>query len=221
MKKTLLLLTLSSGMLTLQQGLAQQMKDYVVTMKGDTIYGEMGSVKNKKVYMLVNGEKKTYYPPQIYRIYNHNTDKHYATSFIELGMEKIKDSDPKMYVIKEKVRLKNKPLFTEILHDGDIIVYNFKRQGNRGSFSTPTNFYYALKRSTGEIAELKMSGFFLLGRMSKKNRNLNLTKMMEDEPELIERLENEEKVDYDVFSNYIKEYNVLKKAQNVNPLEIF
>ncbi|AIM37074.1 hypothetical protein KO02_10490 [Sphingobacterium sp. ML3W] len=60
MKKTLLLLTLSSGLLTLQQGLAQQMKDYVVTMKGDTIYGEMGSVKNKKVYMLVNGEKKTY-----------------------------------------------------------------------------------------------------------------------------------------------------------------
>ncbi|MEN5057535.1 hypothetical protein [Sphingobacterium kitahiroshimense] len=226
MKKTMLFLSFFVGMFTTRQGVAQELKDYVITMKGDTIYGELGSVKSKKVYMLVNGERKTYYPPQLYRIYNHNTGKHYATSFIQMGMQKIKDSDPKMFIIKEKVKLKNKPLFTEILHDGDIIVYNFKDYNSGGGgmmpvFSSSNDCYYALKRSTGEIAELKISGLFILGRMSKKNRNANLVKMIADEPELVAKLENEEKLNYDVFSNYIKEYNAIKKTKDVYPIAIF
>ncbi|WP_400263214.1 hypothetical protein ACFX5U_09175 [Sphingobacterium sp. SG20118] len=62
MKKMILLLTLFCGMLSAHNVLAQELKDYVITMKGDTIYGEMGSVKSKKVYMLVKGERKVYFP---------------------------------------------------------------------------------------------------------------------------------------------------------------
>lgn len=231
MKKIMFFLSLFAGMITTHQVRAQELKDYVITMKGDTIYGEIGSVKSNKVKMLVDSEKKTYYPPQLYRIYNHKKEKHYATSFIEVGIEKIRDSDPKMYVIKEKVKLKKKPLFTEILHDGDIIVYNFRKQSGGGmimgangkmmnGFSTSSNYYYALKRSTGEIAELKISGL-LIGKMSKKNRYLNLAKMIADEPELAAKLENEEKLHYDLFSNYIREYNAIKKANDVYPIMIF
>jgi hypothetical protein len=231
MKRIISFLSFFAGMIMTYQGTAQELKDYVITMKGDTIYGKIGSVKSNKVKIFVDTEKKIYYPPQLYRIYNHKKEKHYATSFIELGIEKIRDSDPKMYVIKEKVKLKKKPLFTEILHDGEIIVYNFRKQSGGGmimgangtmmnGFSSSSNCYYALKRSTGEIAELKISGL-LIGKMSKKNRYLNLAKMIADEPELVAKLENEEKLNYDVFSNYIKEYNAIKKTKDVYPIAIF
>lgn len=232
MKKMMLLLTLLVSMLTVQHAVAQELKDYVITMEGDTIYGEMGSVKSKKVYMLVKGEKKVYFPPQLYRIYNHNTGKHYAASFIELGMKKVKGSKPQKFIIKEKVKLKNKPIFTEILQDGEIIVYNFTKttggaatMGPGGAmipgFASSSKYHYALKRSTGEIIELKVSGLFVFGGMSKKKRNLNIMEILEDEPELVERLQQEKKLNYDIFFNYIKEYNTIKQDKNKYPLEIF
>jgi hypothetical protein len=41
-------LSLFAGMITTHQVRAQELKDYVITMKGDTIYGEISSVKSIK-----------------------------------------------------------------------------------------------------------------------------------------------------------------------------
>lgn len=227
----ILLLTLFCGMLSAHNVLAQELKDYVITMKGDTIYGEMGSVKSKKVYMLVKGERKVYFPPQIYRIYNHNTGKHYATSFLGSGMEKIKKSNPEMFIISEKTKLKNKPLFKELLIDGEIMVINiytshdvasnFIHETEKASFWNDSEDFYAQKRLTGEITELKTRPSLEFEGMSKKKRRLNLVKMMEDEPELVDRFVNEEKLNFDLFCRYIKEYNAIKQDKNAYVLEIF
>ncbi|MGA6117063.1 hypothetical protein [Sphingobacterium anhuiense] len=198
---------------------AQDNKDQIILMNGDSFYTNVISV-NDKIAVIADGKDKSeIYPDQVYRIYKAKKNKTYAPSFIEKNLELVKGSKPEIYKIK--IKDNSAPTFAELEADGDIMVYfvkdsNFALGGGIGTGSkmgligfTTVKSWFALKKSTGEIILLRQSDDNALFPGNKK-RAENLKRFFTGAPEVIASFENEKTFNYPIFLSYIKKYNALQ-----------
>lgn len=208
---------------------AQENRDYVVTMERDTVFGEITSVKDGKLKMKMVDGKRTFRPGEVYRaFYGEET---YAPSYIENGLERVPGVKPNLYRISTR-KTKRPPTFAEVIADGEIVLYYFKKTRSGPimavpyagavptagmSFPSSQKNYFALKKSTGEAIEIRKSGFYILGNMSKKKIAINLAKLIEDEPEWMKKFEEEDKLDLARFIEYIEGYNKLRQEKGNDP----
>ncbi|WP_164112202.1 MULTISPECIES: hypothetical protein [Sphingobacterium] len=199
-----------------------QSADYYINMNMDTVYGEFRSISNGKIKFKVNDKKTTLDPKQVYRVYDADKSDLYGPSYIQNCIVRIEDSKPKMYKISERLRETEKPLFAQIHEDGEIIVYSFSLHRNSGpSFgsngmmtpgaSSRSDRYYALKKSTNEILELRKTGTVVFFQVSGTKINRNLSDYLDNSPELIAEIENEPKLKYEFILERIKRYNAKKE----------
>lgn len=199
-----------------------QSVDYYVNMNLDTVYGEFRSISNGKIKFKVNNKNTKLDPKQVYRVYDANRGYIYGPSYIQNCIVRIEDSQPKMYKISERLRKIKKPLFVQIHVDGEIIVYSFSLIRNSGpsigagGMMTPglpnrSDRYYALKKSTNEILELRKTGTVILFQVSLTKINRNLSDYFDNSPELIAEIENEPKLKYEFILERIKRYNTKKE----------
>ncbi|SUJ30545.1 Uncharacterised protein [Sphingobacterium spiritivorum] len=188
--------------------------DYIITMKGDTLYGKIRSLKDNKLKFESENGNKVYKPAEVFRAYNASVNKIYTPSSVQSTMEKTA-------VVK--------PVFAELVQEGEIAIYAFEKMyngsprhrnygiGNRETVMGPTASmsvkYYAAKKSTGEIVEIANSAMDLFGKQTKK-RAENLLKLIEDESVLSQILAREKSYNQDVFIRYIADYNKLKISQS-------
>lgn len=198
-------------------------KDYYVNLKNDTIYGEFASLANGRIKFKVDGKKLTLDPKETYRVYNSEKSKLYAATYIQKCLVKIEGSDPKMYKISERLRKIEKPLFAEVVTDGEIVVYNFDVKqfvgsggmvgmgvGGFNSMHTSDQFY-ALKKSSNEILELRKTGPILYFNVSVSKISKNLDAFFDGNSEILDAIEKEPKIKYEFLLEQIKKYNAWKE----------
>ncbi len=199
-----------------------QSTDYYINIDMDTIYGEFSSISNGKIKFKINGKKTKLDPKQVYRLYDIDKGNVYGPSYIQNCTVRIEDSNPKMYKISERLRQTEKPLFVQIHEDGEIIVYSFLLERNSGfsvgpngmmnsGVSSRSDRYYALKKSTNEILELRKTGTVVFFQVSGTKINRNLSNYLDDSPELIAEIEKEPKLKYEFILEQIKKYNARKE----------
>ncbi|MBD1432340.1 hypothetical protein H8B06_05850 [Sphingobacterium sp. DN00404] len=207
---------------------AQENEDYVVTMERDTIFGKITSVTDKKLKIKTATTKRTFRPNEVFRAMDNK--KVYAPSRVEYGLERVPGIEPKLYHFSERKATKP-PTFAEVITDGEIVLYYFIKTstamapaGFAGGQHMPGMFftsnqknYFAIKKSTGDAIEIKKSGFYLFGNMSKKKIAINLAKLIEDEAEWMKKFEEEDSLNLDRFIEYIEGYNKLRKAKGHDP----
>lgn len=210
---------------------AQRKQDYVITMKGDTIVGKITSVKPKKLAIKTATSKMSFKVEEIYIASDNRKQKQYAPSRLGAAhaLERIPDIEPEVYRISAKTKTK-RPLFAEVIIDGEIAIYSFERSyGYAGNFgaggvggvgfsAAPAGgfthtFYFAIKKSTGEIIKIKKSGIVIDTGKLKKKTVRDMAKLLEDEPEWLQRFEKEEKLSFDRLVDYIIGYNELRAAR--------
>ena len=195
--------------------------DSIIMMDGSNLYGKVSSVTDDKLTLDDGNAKMDFYPSQVYRVYQNSKGKIFAPSYIERGLEKVKNSKPQMFRInKEK---SGEIRFAELVQDGEIMVYYFKSSalavggGTSGALFgfTTTKYWCALKRSSGQIIELNDVVKDILGH-DVKERAKNLSVLIKDEPKLLEQFLLERKYSYKLFLDYIKRYNEIVCANNLN-----
>ena len=201
--------------------------DYLILMNADTLYGKISSVKDRKLkFENQQKEKLTFTPDQVYRAYWQTKKKVYAPSYVEKGLEVVPGTSPKMYRIQKGTD--QDPTFAEVLSDGEIMAYyvsELKFSGGAavnvsggGAGMMPTimvnknKYAYALKKGTGEVAEINSNNNGLFSN-AKKKRQITFTQLINDEPALLAEFEKEQKYNYDVFIKYIMRYNELQQAK--------
>jgi hypothetical protein len=197
---------------------AQASNDFYIDINHDTIYGDFGHNNNGKITFKASGKKIKLDPARVYRVYDARDDRWYAPSYIQNCIVRIKNSEPKMYMISEQRRQTAKPLFAEVVTDGAIVVYAFVKNstmsGGPNGFPTTNSSLrvYALKRATNEIVELKKTGpvlFFTVNGTKIKNDQSNF---FSDVPGLAEEIAKQPVVKYDYMIECIKRYNEQKKV---------
>src|SRR5690606_30839367 len=67
--------------------------------------------------------------------------------------------------------------------------------------------YFVIKKSTGEVVEIKKSGFIIETNKLKKKSVRAIAQLIGDESEWLQRFEKEEKLNFDRFVDYIIGYN--------------
>ncbi|MEJ5054484.1 hypothetical protein [Sphingobacterium sp. MYb382] len=210
---------------------------YIVFMQGDTLRGKILSVKKNQVAIDDGKQVQEFLSDQVYRVNNLKKGKMYAPTFLAKSSEPTGGARPGFYRVKtEKLKA---PTFAELVVDGEIAVYyfantNFSLGGGAsiygGSFGggiipslaigvAKSKFWLAIKKSTDEIIVLKSSNDGLF--FSDKDKALNLIDLMEETPTLQDALANERKVNYNIFINYIKQYNELVPSPNKDERLIF
>ncbi|APU95036.1 hypothetical protein BV902_00735 [Sphingobacterium sp. B29] len=186
--------------------------DYIVFMNGDSLYGKISSVTDSKLSWRDGDTQMDFFPDQVFRVYQNSKSKIFAPSYIETGLEKVKNTKPQIFRINKE---KSEELrFAELIQDGEIMVYYFKSSGLAvgGGTSGPilgfttTKYWCALKRSSGEIIELNDVVKDILGN-DVKQRAKALSALIEDEPSILKQFQLERKYSYELFLNYIKKYN--------------
>lgn len=205
----------------------QKKLDYLVLMSGDTLYGKISSVKDRKLkFENEQKEKVTFAPDQVFRAYWEAKQKVYAPSYVENGLEPVPGTSPQMYQLSRAADLE--PTFAEVLVDGEIMAYYVSELhfgggggimfGSGGSGTvmgvgfSKTKYAYALKKATGEVIEINSNTNGLFSN-SKKKRTVTLGRLINDEPELFAEFEKEKKYNYDLFIKYIMRYNELQRAK--------
>lgn len=208
-------------LLILNSSFAQSHTDYYITVQHDTIYGDFSSSSDGKIKFRVDGKKVKLDPKSVYRVYDSNRDILYAPSYIQNCIVKIEGSNPKMYKISERLRKKEKPLFVQLLADGEIAVYSFVLTQTlttggsmMGGVTTQSSYRcYALKKSTNEIVELRKTGPVLFFQVSTTRINRNLSNFFDHSPELLAAIEKEPKVNYEFIIEIVKKYNEQKELK--------
>ena len=145
---------------------------------------------------------------------------------IQGGLERVRGTELDIYHLSKR-KANKLPLITEVITDGEIIIYLFEQSSapmfyggggavggagmmvGGGSKST----YFAMKKSTGEIVEIKKSGFVIETNKLKKKTTRDMAKLLEDEPEWLQQFEKEEKLNFDRFVDYVIGYNELRAAR--------
>ncbi|QQT25327.1 hypothetical protein [Sphingobacterium spiritivorum] len=179
--------------------------DFIITAQRDTLYGKILSVKDNKLKFKNKDGNKIFKPTEVLKAYNSFTDKVYAPISIQI-----------------KANAVVKPVFAEIVQEGEIAIYAVEKMhngsprhrnygiGNRELVMGPTGSisvkHYAVKKSTGDIAEIGNSAIDLFGKQTKKRAD-NLLKLIEDELVLSSNLQKEKSYSQDVFIRYITDYN--------------
>ena len=207
---------------------AQKEQDYVITMKGDTIVGEISSVKPKKLSIKTATSKMSFKANEVFKVRDSKKQKLYMPSRVGIqgGLERVRGTELDIYHLSKR-KANKLPLITEVITDGEIIIYLFEQSSapmfyggggavggagmmvGGGSKST----YFAMKKSTGEIVEIKKSGFVIETNKLKKKTTRDMAKLLEDEPEWLQQFEKEEKLNFDRFVDYVIGYNELRAAR--------
>lgn len=195
-------------------------QDCIVLMNGDSLYGKVSSVTDRKLTLDNGNSKMDVFPDQVYRVYQNSKGKIFAPSYIEKGLEKVKNTKPQFFRInKEK---SGEIRFAELLQDGEILVYYFKSSaaavggGTSGALLgfTTTKYWCAFKRSSGEIIELNDVVKDILGQ-DVKQRAKALSTLIKDEPNLLDQFLLERKYSYELFLDYIMRYNKIYVAKQM------
>lgn len=84
----------------------QKKKEYadcIVFINGDSLYGRVSSVKDGKLIWSDGDEQMEFFLNLVYRVYQISKDNVFAPSYIEKGLEKVKNTKPQVFRInKEK-----------------------------------------------------------------------------------------------------------------------
>jgi hypothetical protein len=197
-------------------------------MQGDTIFGRIISIKDTKLKIATTTSKLSFKPEEIFWVKYSKKQKYYTPSRMTAptGLKKVPGVNPPIFRLSE-IKAGRHPIFAEVITDGEIAIYLFEQSnthfkaahygpggftgGTVGGPSRPK--YFAVKKSTGEIIEIKKSGLLFETKKLKKNSTINIAKLMEDESEWLQKLEKEEKLTFDQFVDYIIGYNELRAAR--------
>lgn len=201
-KATLLFPVLSFFFAILTIG-AQAQTDYIIMNDGTKVLGEMKSHTVKKVRFKADGSKKTqrFKPADITEAYKTGNKKFRS---VELPN-------------------KNGKYFVEVLQDGKIKLYEFFKgaagyrysapnpYGGAGFATTgnnPAQYWYAQKDG-GELVEVKSNQIW----GSRKARKDNLSALIADNPQVLNRYNKEDKFTFDFIRSLIEEYNTKASAE--------
>lgn len=194
-------------------------RDYYITNQNDTVYGELSSFSSGKIKFKIDKKKTTLNPLATYRVYSSKENKTYAPSYIKDCIVRIDKSEPKRYEISERLRKIERPNFVELVEDGEIVVYYFQIKNYMGAYgNTPTlnpfhisDRFYAFKKATNEIIELKKTGPIFIFNVSFTKIDKNLVDFFDGNSEIIEAINKEPKIKLEFMIEQIKKYNAWKQ----------
>lgn len=177
-------------------------KDYIVTLKGDTLKGDIRSQTQKGVRFKKKGNKKFEKIPA----------SEIQSFFIFWGTTR--------YVYKD-LRSNGDLLLSEVLEEGSIILYEIRTYTNTYTPTIPLGtgisigsgivrsgniVWFAEKQEGGKIIEINSYSGNKEGR---KNLFMNF---IADQPFLVDRL-NKEKFNVELVRSLIKEYNLAASSK--------
>jgi len=168
--------------------IANAQKDYVVSLTGDTLIGNIKAPLFGPLKFIAN-EAKQKVDISIKEHLSYYTSKD-STAYIAVS-----------------IPLKNSPVFLQRLENGKVqlVVYYITHVGANG-IGTSQTFWYAIK-DNGKPLDVKASS--LLG--SRKERENNFYGIIGDYPELLEDFKNEKSYSFEMIRSYIKKYNYYYK----------
>lgn len=163
-------------------------KDYVITVLGDTLKGEIKST-------LLGGLK-----------FLNNETKQKVNISVKEYSEYYTWKDSTSYVALT-IPLKKGPVFLQRLENGEaqLFVYYITHVTGNG-MSTSQTFWYVVKNNQ---KPLQVKAYSLLG--SRKEREDNFYGIIGDYPELLQDFKNEKSYSFDMIRSYIKKYNYYHK----------
>ncbi|MFZ4260435.1 hypothetical protein ACFRAE_00210 [Sphingobacterium sp. HJSM2_6] len=219
MKYQLLLFSLLILLPTLTFAQNSTNQDYYITNERDTVFGKITKVHDNYLKIKVNGKRTKLSPFDVFRVYQSKKRKLFGSSYIKYGVRKIKDSKPILYRVDERTRVLGYPKFTEILIDGEIIVYRFEINkrfsfGGLNGMSTSSSVsyrLYAFKKSTDEILELENTAMAFVIDVNKAKIGKDVIKFFENDVEINAKIEAQNKLTTKFMLEIIKLYNMKKR----------
>ncbi len=133
MKKRILLLVLLSGFLTVS--FAQKNKDYILTLRKDTVFGKISLNPADQHITFTHHRKRIYFHPKTLQAF---------------GIQN-KDGSYRMY--KSITNLRGKSMFVEILDEGPVKLYKYNKSEEVAQVKRHRKLYY-IGRSDQRLATL-------------------------------------------------------------------
>lgn len=133
MKKGILLCVLMSCFLTLS--FAQKDQDYILTLRKDTVFGKIKLNSEESHITFTHHRKRVYFHPKTLQAF---------------GI-KNKEGDYKVY--KSITNLRGKSMFVEVLDEGPVKLYKYKKSEEIAQVKHRKDFYY-IGRSDQRLATL-------------------------------------------------------------------
>lgn len=216
MNKSYLILQLIIALMFLSSMVFAQTggKDYIVFIAGDTLYCEINSVKQDVVKVVKDGEKFSFPPDSVFRIFQHSKNLVYAPSYLHCDFSIVKGLKPYIYFVADKDKKKLK--FFKLSIDGDIMVFDtqkYIRGPNFVFFAPYVARKLALKKSTGEIIPLTVYSIDPMEELAKE-RKITLKRFFADKTVFLSEFENDKDKSIDATLNFIKKYNEISSTNN-------
>lgn len=165
--------------------LLKAQKDYVVTLAGDTLRGE--------VFTTLFGTVK---------FADQSTGKEQKVSIANVKLYFISDDSLTYAAVKTSPNAK--PQFLKRLLDGRIQLFEqfTSSYAGPGRAGTSNTFWYAIKGIEATV-EIKTNNIF----GSRAQRKENFNNLIADYPELLEDFKKEKNFSFEILKSYIRKYN--------------
>ncbi len=174
---------------------AMAQKEYIVTLKRDTLWGEVSKTIFGKPRFAEAGQSKTI------AINVKNTKAYHRIISLK------KSETFVARILPEK----SKPIFLQLHEQGDIQLYEMERTSGTMYGSVTVTSWFASK-GDGPLIYLKTSGLSF-ARAEKEN---NFEQLLGDSPALWAKFKAEKSFSFSMLRNYIKLYNQEKKTMTTS-----